>query len=224
MLPNHLLSNIPIPEAFTQKAAKLLTEGEKALFAIVGDLNLAGKYAASALIVTNERLLAFDELHKDGVLILAHMQVEESKVKRMYGNAILRAKVDGKQLDILRFTYSIAELADAAALFSENVSKGESYEEEYKVVEATFDKKKSVCPNCGRMLSSQGAECINCASKGKLVKKLAVYLKPEWKLMLQNIHYVLPTYAGYLYFKAFVKSAYYLLVLSIKMKAVLHTK
>lgn len=46
----------------------------------------------------------------------------------------------------------------------------------------------------------------------------------EWKLMLQNIHYVLPTYAGYLYFKAFVKSAYYLLVLSIKMKAVLHTK
>ena len=49
-------------------------------------------------------------------------------------------------------------------------------------------------------------------------------LRPEWKLMLQNIHYVLPTYAGYLYFKAFVKSAYYLLVLSIKMKAVLHTK
>ena len=37
-------------------------------------------------------------------------------------------------------------------------------------------------------------------------------------------HYELPTYAGYLYFKAFVKSAYYLLVLSIKMKAVLHTK
>ena len=25
-------------------------------------------------------------------------------------------------------------------------------------------------------------------------------LRPEWKLMLQNIHYVLPTYAGYLYF------------------------
>ena len=49
-------------------------------------------------------------------------------------------------------------------------------------------------------------------------------LRPEWKLMLQNIHYVLPTYAGYLYFKAFVKSAYYLLVLSIKMKAVFHAK
>jgi len=46
----------------------------------------------------------------------------------------------------------------------------------------------------------------------------------EWKLILQNIHYVLPTYAGYLYFKAFVKSAYYLLVLSIKMKAVFHVK
>lgn len=187
MLPNHLLSNIPIPAAFTKKAAKLLSEGEKALFAIVGDLNLAGKYAASALIVTNERLLAFDELHEDGVFILDHKFVEESKVKRMYVNAILRAKVDGKQLDLLRFTYSIAELADAAALFSEKVSQGESYEEEFKVVEATFEKKKSVCPNCGRKLSSQGAECINCASKGKLVKKLAVYLKPEWKLMLTSL-------------------------------------
>jgi len=51
-----------------------------------------------------------------------------------------------------------------------------------------------------------------------------VGLRPVWKLMLQNIHYALPTYAGYLYFKAFVKSAYYLLVISIKMKAVLRVK
>ena len=51
-----------------------------------------------------------------------------------------------------------------------------------------------------------------------------VGLRPVWKLMLQNIHYALPTYAGYLYFKAFVKSAYYLRVISIKMKAVLRVK
>lgn len=184
MLPKELLTNIPLPEDFSQKAEALLLKDEKALFSIVGDLNLAGKYASSALVATDKRLIVFDERHKDGVFIVPHCEVEESSVKRMYGNAVLRVKKDGRQLDIFRFTYSIAELSDAAAMFSENIAKGEDPEVEFKIVEATFEKKKSVCPKCGRVLSRQGAECINCASKGKLAKKLAKYVQPEWKVML----------------------------------------
>lgn len=183
MLPKDLLTNIPVPEEFSRKAAELLLEGEKAMFAIVGDLNLAGKYASSALVATDKRLIVFDERHKGGVFVVSHSEVDESSVKRMYGNAVLRVKKDGRQLDIFRFTYSIAELSDAAAMFTENIAKGTEPEEEFKIVDATFEKKKSVCPKCGRVLSRQGAECINCASKGKLVKKLAKYVKPEWKVM-----------------------------------------
>lgn len=184
MLPKELLTNIPLPEEFSQKAEALLLNNEKALFSIVGDLNLAGKYASSALVATDKRLIVFDERHKDGVFIIPHSEVEESSVKRMYGNAVLRVKKDGRQLDIFRFTYSIAELSDAAAMFSENIAKGEDPEAEFKIVDATFEKKKSVCPKCGRVLSRQGAECINCASKGKLAKKLVKYVRPEWKVML----------------------------------------
>ncbi len=39
-----------------------------------------------------------------------------------------------------------------------------------------------------------------------------------------EISVIVPVYKVEVYFKAFVKSAYYLLVLSIKMKAMLHTK
>jgi len=184
MLPKDLLTNIPLPEDFSRRAEELLTDDEKAMFSIVGDLNLAGKYASSALVATDKRLIVFDERHKDGVFIVPHSEVEESSVKRMYGNAVLRVKKDGRQLDIFRFTYSIAELTDAAAMFTENIAKGEDPESEFKIVDATFEKKKSVCPKCGRVLSRQGAECINCASKGKLAKKLAKYVKPEWKVML----------------------------------------
>lgn len=184
MLAKDLLTNIPLPQEFSQKAAGLLREDERALFSIVGDLNLNGRYGSSALVVTDRRLIAFDKLHPDGVFILEHGEAEESKVKRMYGNALLRVKSAGKQLDVLRFTYSIADLADAAAGFIENVGNGKSADEEFEVVEATFDKKKSVCPKCGRTLSRQGAECINCASKGKLVKKLAKYVRPELKIMV----------------------------------------
>ncbi len=187
MLPKELLTNIPLPEEFSREADKLLLKDEKALFSIVGDLNLAGKYASSALVATDKRLIVFDERHKDGVFIIPHSIVEESSVKRMYGNAVLRVKKDGRQLDIFRFTYSIAELCDAVAMFTENIAKGEEPESEFKTVEATFEKKKSVCPKCGRVLSRQGAECINCASKGKLAKKLAKYVKPEWKNMLLSL-------------------------------------
>ncbi len=184
MLPDDILTNIPIPQEFRQKAEKVLLDDEKALFSIVGDLNLSGKYASSALIVTDKRLIVFDDCHKDGVFILPHSEVEESTVKRMYGNAILKVKKDGRQLGIFRFTYSIASLADAAAMFTENIAKGADAAEEFEIVLATFEKKKSVCPKCGRALSRQGAECINCASKGKLAKKLTKYVKPELKPML----------------------------------------
>lgn len=45
---------------------------------------------------------------------------------------------------------------------------------------------------------------------------------PDIKLVLRNLHYVLPVRWGYLYFKVFVRLSYYLLVLPIKVKAVLH--
>ena len=36
---------------------------------------------------------------------------------------------------------------------------------------AIYEKQLSVCPKCGRTLASPGAECLNCASKKKLVGK-----------------------------------------------------
>jgi hypothetical protein len=48
MLAKDLLTNIPLPQEFSQKAAGLLREDERALFSIVGDLNLNGRYGSSA--------------------------------------------------------------------------------------------------------------------------------------------------------------------------------
>ncbi len=43
-------------------------------------------------------------------------------------------------------TYSIAELSDAAAMFTENIAKGEYPQDEFKIVVATFEKKKIRLP------------------------------------------------------------------------------
>lgn len=178
-----ILSNKPLPEPELEKARAALPEDEEIIFAVVGDLNLKGRYAVSLLAVTANHIAAVDECYENGVFVFEHSRPEEIKVKRMYGNAVLQARIDGKLRHIFRFTYSAAALCDAAAQFSENMANGASLEGEKEIITATFNKLKAFCPKCGRALSSQGAECINCASKGKLVKKLSVYVRPQLKLL-----------------------------------------
>lgn len=178
-LETNLITNSKIPEDIRERTEKLLKHNETLMFALIGDLALDGRYGLSAVIVTEKRVFAYDKSHNDGLLIVNISDIKNSKVKRMYGNALLRVEIDGKMTDLFRFTYSIASLADAAAEYLVSVSEGKSPEKEIEVVQATFEKMKSFCDKCGRSLSCPGAECINCASKGKLIKKLYIYMAPE---------------------------------------------
>ncbi|WP_418697887.1 glycosyltransferase family 2 protein [Bacteroides sp.] len=54
--------------------------------------------------------------------------------------------------------------------------------------------------------------------------KALFHFQPGLILTLRNLHYGLPVAVGYLYFKTFVRLSYYLLILSIKIKNVLHIK
>jgi ATP-binding cassette subfamily B protein len=179
MLADNLLSNKHLPDHIRKKAAELLENGEKPLFSILGDLDLDAKYGESAIVVTDKRFIAFDVKHKDGVICVHHSDVKKAYVKRMYGNAMLKVELGDKKLNIIRFTYSIAVLCDAVAVFIEAITNGKDIEEEYEVVAATFEKMASTCPKCGRTLQHQGAQCINCTSKGKIIAKLSKYIIPQ---------------------------------------------
>lgn len=182
---NSLLSNKKLPEKIREKAEKTVQEGEKPLFSIVGDLDLSAHYGESALLATDRRLLVFDEKHAGGCVSIEYSSVKKAFVKRMYGNAVFKLEYDdgsggSVKLNAMRFTYSIAVLCDAAADFIEALSQKKELERSLAVVEATFEKMKSTCPKCGRVLPRPGAKCINCESKGKLAAKLSQYLKPEF--------------------------------------------
>lgn len=179
MLDDNLTANSKIPEEIRERTEKLLLSDETPMFALIGDLDLKGRYSLSAVIVTEKRVFAYDRSHKDGLLIINIADVKEAKVKRMYGNALLRVQIADESVNLFRFTYSIASLADSAAEFLLAVSEGKEPKGELPAVEAAFEKMRSFCPKCGRSLSRPGAECINCASKGKLIKKLYVYIAPE---------------------------------------------
>lgn len=185
-----VLTNKEVPENIRAKFEENVEEGDQLLFIIVGDLTLKSKYGVTSLAVTEKKFMVYDPTLEGELEIYNHSDVLEAKVKRMYGNARLNIIFKdgegkaGEKKDVFRFTYSVATLCDMAALFIENISAGKKLEEEYDVVHATYEKMMNVCPKCGRTLVRQGAECINCQSKSKIVGKLIKYIKPETKVLV----------------------------------------
>ncbi len=185
-IPRSLLTNKPVPEPVRAAADELLSEDDPPLFAVVGDLKLNGSYDNTALFVTSQKLIAFDD--ENGIINFRFSQIEKAEVKRMYGNAVFKIITrDGKRIDILRFTYSVAEICDAAANFINHINSGENVEQEFEAVRATYKNMRSFCPKCGRKLANPDADCINCSGKSKVVSKLFVYIKPQLKRIIASL-------------------------------------
>lgn len=179
-----LLKNKELPEKAAALASALAESGDKALFAIVGDMSLGGRYGETTLFFTAKKVVLYDA-SLDGPREYLYGDMTEVKAKRMYGNATLSAKIKGGRREIFfRYTYGVAPLCDAAALFVTHLNEGKPFNEEYAVMSVAYEKALSVCPKCGRPLLHPGAECIMCRSKTKIVKQLAKYVLPHTKTLI----------------------------------------
>lgn len=158
------------------------------LFAIVGDISIKSEYCRNVLLVSEKRIDTY-ELDTDHFgRSVALDEIVSTQNKRMYGNAIFRLTLkSGETVNIFRYTFSVNALSEAAAGFIQAMSDGVSVDEAYDCVKAVYEKQLSVCPKCGRTLSSPGATCIHCASKKKVVAQLGKYLIPEWKQLVFSV-------------------------------------
>lgn len=158
------------------------------LFAIVGDISVKSEYCRNVLLVSEKKIDTYEIDTDHFGRSVALDEVESAQNKRMYGNALLRLKLkSGETVSIFRYTFSVNALSEAAAGFIGTVSSGGNVDEAYDCMKAVYEKQLSVCPKCGRTLSSPGATCIHCASKKKVVAKLGKYLIPEIKQLVFSI-------------------------------------
>jgi ATP-binding cassette subfamily B protein len=202
-----ILKNREIPKAVQPIVDGMTNDGEKVLFVIVGDLALNGRYAESALIFTEDSVVCYDGVPGEEKRYF-YRDMEEVIAKRMYGNATLSAKMpDGKRVVFFRYTYAVAALCDAAALYINHINDGADKQEEFAIMAITFERALSVCPKCGRTLLHPGAECIMCRSKLKIVKQLSKYISPQLKtiivciilsLLTTMLSLIPPTITGYI--------------------------
>ncbi len=179
----YYLKNKPLPQEAEKTALELSQRGERVLFVIVGDLCQNGRYGDSALLFTEDKLVIYDS-EEGGNTEYYYSSLNGLRSKRMYGNATLSAVIDGARKILYRFNYSIATLCDSAVQFITRLSENGSLDEELAVMAVVFERALSVCPKCGRTLLHPGAECINCRSKVKIVKKLSGYMRPQLHLII----------------------------------------
>ena len=173
-----LLSNRPLPAALKEH-----TGGQGACFAVVSDLTLDGSYGEGALLFCHERLVAYDAARRPAPVTFYYKDLQDVKVRRMYGNILFQAKIAGEKVTLLRFTYAVAQAAEAAARFVESVREGGYRESLLEGVLASFERMRAFCPKCGRKLRAVDAPCLNCEGSGKAFKKFWVYVKPQLPLL-----------------------------------------
>ena len=174
-----IITNKPLSDRFRSLIEKEFGEGE-ILFCIVGDLTLKGVSGESLTVFTKEKITAFDDCLDGGRSECLYSALESLTLKRLYGNAELKAVLkDGEKRDLQRFTYAAASVGDAAAEFVDSCVEDGYSDDLIPPVRAAFDNLRSFCPKCGKKLSHPGAECVNCSGKGKMWRKLSVYIKPE---------------------------------------------
>ncbi len=182
-----VLKNKPLPKQAEKICLELNEQGEKALFVIVGDLNLSGNYEETAIIFTKTYLIVCNGSDTPTEK-LNFCDLKSVTSKRMYGNATLSAVFpDGKRRIFFRYTYSVSSLCDAAALFINHINAGFDFDEERAIMHITFERALSVCPKCGRTLLHPGAECAKCRSKLKIVKRFGKYIVPQTKPLIISI-------------------------------------
>lgn len=176
-------------EAILERLKTELSEGERELFRITTDLLPDGNYGEPLVAFTDSRIISvYPSGNSREVMTVSYSELDGLSIKRMYGNAFLLAiKKSGEKVSLARATYAVTALFNAAVLFVDKVVSGTQADDAIGGVETAYRSFCTVCPKCGRNLVRPGADCLNCASKGKLVSKLAKYVKPEIKAIILSV-------------------------------------
>lgn len=182
------LINTKLQEEQEETIRSFSTPEEPIRFAVSGEITADARYGTYVLLGTDEHLFTYDFGSGTCSERIPIREITEIQNKRMYGNGLMRIRLEnGERRDLFRFNFTVASLCDAILNYVNEIRNGEEPSEAFLGVEASYQKLLSVCPRCGRTLSSPGAPCISCMNKGKLFKKLGGYLKPETGILIISV-------------------------------------
>ena len=182
-----------VPELLKEQAEALFETGEEIKVAVSTDLRFDGTYGKDWLLVTNRRLIAFNQNGAMG----HHMRevpltsVEDIEILEMYGNNILKVSTADNAFEVSRyskrlipkFNLVVSELEELIPQ-KERDSDGRRRGRRGR---GPSGKDKGRCEKCDQPIPSWSGVCVNCVQNGKLIFRLIKYSVPL-------LHVVVPAF------------------------------
>ncbi len=194
---NELTTKEEIPEILEKRATELLDSGEEIKIAVSTDLQFDGTYGKDWLLVTDKRLIAFNQNGALGhdIQEVSLTAVEDIEILEMYGNNILKVTTAENAVELARyskrltpkFNLTVAELEELSSsngsVFAERRGRsgpGPGGRRGGRGGPPGLQRggDKSRCEKCGEPIPSWSGVCVNCVQKSKLIFRLFKYALP----------------------------------------------
>jgi ATP-binding cassette, subfamily B, bacterial len=196
----------PLPKLLEEKLAPSL-ESKDVVAAVSTDLDLSGCFGEEWLVVTPTILSVYSS-NGQGFAPRIELKVEEIKsisADGLVGGGALLAAVNGKSIEVLRYSNAqqrkfgrIAKYINDVKRYHADLEKTEGGEQdgekdgESKPFEAPREhprlepdkEDQKRCPVCQLLLPEGSKVCPACMSKGKALRRMLTYLKPQKRQIL----------------------------------------
>ena len=186
-----------VPERLKEQAEAHLETGEEIKVAVSTDLRFDGTYGKDWLLVTNRRLIAFNQNGAMGHHIreVPLTSVEDIEILEMYGNNILKVSTADNAFEVSRYSKRlIPKFNLAVSALEELIPQKERDSDGRPRGRRGFGpngmpsgKNKGRCEKCDQPIPSWSGVCVNCVQKRKLIFRLIKYSVPL-------LHVVVPAF------------------------------
>ena len=182
-----------VPERLKEQAEALFETGEEIKIAVSTDLRFDGTYGKDWLLVTNRRLIAFNQNGAMGHHIreVPLTSVEDIEIIEMYGNNILKVSTADNAFEVSRYSKRLTPKFNLAVSELEELIPQKERDADGRPRgrrgRGPGGKDKGRCEKCDQPIPSWSGVCVNCVQNGKLIFRLIKYSAPL-------LHVVVPAF------------------------------
>lgn len=158
--------------------------------AVMTDITLAGAFGEEWLVVTADHLRVYSSNDKAALrLDMALTAIDAIMTEGLIAGGALLMTAANETREVLRYSNAhqkkfarIATYLQAGVKYRKDIKEGR----EFKVPACIeFDKdEQRLCPQCHLLLPEGTKVCPACLNKGKVLLRIAKYLRPYWKEVL----------------------------------------
>jgi ATP-binding cassette subfamily B protein len=153
-----------------QELVREFRPGEKELLSVTSDLSLAGSFAMTAVVVTNERVLIAPS-EGGSAMDIPLGDISSVTAVPLVGGGQLEIRCQGEALVRVPYSNSLASPFATLASGIEQLRRGEP-------LTVRIDIERNRCEKCGRLLPEKDGVCPHCIRRWVTFLRICQYLRP----------------------------------------------